>query len=255
MERGQELDTRMRRSPAENGTRRAEHSRLTAPLICLVAAVGVVMSATPALAQHLDADARRIVVSLQQHRLWLVEGADTLMEAPVAVGRRENFRYGGRNFDWRTPRGERTVLSKRRDPVWRVPEWHYFERAANEGLQVVQLVRGLQYPLSDGSHLEVRDRSVVRILGDRFWEVPQGREIIIEGTLFVPPMGTIQREVPGALGTRALDLGEGYLIHGTNPHNRSSIGSAASHGCVRMHAADVERLFELVEAGTPVLIY
>jgi lipoprotein-anchoring transpeptidase ErfK/SrfK len=208
----------------------------------------------PLSAQNLDREGRRIIVSLDDHRLWLVEGSDTLLAATVAVGRRETFRYAGKVFDWRTPRGERVVTAKRRDPVWRVPDWHYYERVANEGLDLVKIVPGARYPLEDGSHLEVRGRNVVRVLGERFWAVPQGREIIIDGVLYVPPFGTLQREVPEALGTRALYLGDGYLIHGTTPYNRSSIGGAASHGCVRMENDDVERLFEMVNVGTPVLI-
>ena len=39
-------------------------------------------------------------------------------------------------------------------------------------------------------------------------------------------------------------------IHGTP--NDSSIGTAASHGCIRMHIPEVEQLFELVYVGTPV---
>ena len=41
-------------------------------------------------------------------------------------------------------------------------------------------------------------------------------------------------------------------LHGTN--DPSSIGSAASHGCVRLTNADMRRLFRLAPAGTPVLI-
>ena len=32
----------------------------------------------------------------------------------------------------------------------------------------------------------------------------------------------------------------------------SSVGHAASHGCMRMHRADVERLYDLIRVGTPV---
>lgn len=53
------------------------------------------------------------------------------------------------------------------------------------------------------------------------------------------------------VGTRwlGLDLPE-YGIHGTN--NPPSIGQAVSGGCIRMHNADVEELFQLVPVGTPV---
>ncbi|HTR36186.1 MAG TPA: L,D-transpeptidase [Bryobacteraceae bacterium] len=59
---------------------------------------------------------------------------------------------------------------------------------------------------------------------------------------------------PGAanpLGTRWMGLGyKGYGIHGTN--RPSSIGHAASHGCIRMRIADVEALFALVQVGDEV---
>jgi lipoprotein-anchoring transpeptidase ErfK/SrfK len=55
------------------------------------------------------------------------------------------------------------------------------------------------------------------------------------------------------LGTRAMQLdADGIYIHGT-PED-SSIGSHASHGCIRMHMPDAEDLFGRVHVGTPVLI-
>lgn len=44
----------------------------------------------------------------------------------------------------------------------------------------------------------------------------------------------------------------GYAIHGTN--RPTSIGTEASHGCVRMFNADVIALFNSVPVGTPVQI-
>jgi lipoprotein-anchoring transpeptidase ErfK/SrfK len=44
----------------------------------------------------------------------------------------------------------------------------------------------------------------------------------------------------------------GYAIHGTN--RPTSIGSEASHGCVRMFNEDVSKLFERTALGTPVVI-
>jgi lipoprotein-anchoring transpeptidase ErfK/SrfK len=55
------------------------------------------------------------------------------------------------------------------------------------------------------------------------------------------------------LGTRWMGLSQhGYGIHGTNVP--SSIGKAASHGCIRMARADLEQLFELVKVGDTVEI-
>lgn len=56
------------------------------------------------------------------------------------------------------------------------------------------------------------------------------------------------------LGSRWMGLGyKGYGIHGTNVP--SSIGKAASHGCIRMKKHDVEALFELVDVGTTVELH
>ncbi|MGZ4109734.1 MAG: L,D-transpeptidase family protein [Actinomycetota bacterium] len=55
------------------------------------------------------------------------------------------------------------------------------------------------------------------------------------------------------LGTRALYLNApGIRIHGTE--DVSSIGTYASHGCIRMLMSDVEELYPLVPVGTPVLV-
>ncbi len=51
---------------------------------------------------------------------------------------------------------------------------------------------------------------------------------------------------------RWMAIYEGAGIHGTE--ETSSLGSAASHGCVRMAIADVEELYDEVEVGTPIFI-
>jgi lipoprotein-anchoring transpeptidase ErfK/SrfK len=45
---------------------------------------------------------------------------------------------------------------------------------------------------------------------------------------------------------------EGAGIHGTE--DVGSLGSAASHGCVRMSIPDVEELYDQVQVGTPIFI-
>jgi lipoprotein-anchoring transpeptidase ErfK/SrfK len=55
------------------------------------------------------------------------------------------------------------------------------------------------------------------------------------------------------LGTRWIGLStKGYGIHGTNVE--SSVGKAASHGCIRMHRNDLEQLFASVQVGDQVEI-
>jgi L,D-transpeptidase ErfK/SrfK len=55
------------------------------------------------------------------------------------------------------------------------------------------------------------------------------------------------------LGKYAIYLGiPAYLIHGTN--NEYGIGMQVTHGCMRMYAPDIERLYETVPVGTSVRI-
>ena len=56
------------------------------------------------------------------------------------------------------------------------------------------------------------------------------------------------------MGTRALYITAPGLIriHGTT--TPSSIGTYASHGCIRMHNAQVEELYEMVPVGAKVII-
>jgi hypothetical protein len=51
---------------------------------------------------------------------------------------------------------------------------------------------------------------------------------------------------------RWMGIYEGAGIHGTE--ETESLGSAASHGCVRMSIPDVEELYDLIEVGTPIYI-
>lgn len=52
------------------------------------------------------------------------------------------------------------------------------------------------------------------------------------------------------LGYRWMQIFGNYGIHGTN--RPDSIGGYVSNGCVRMLEADVEKIFDAVEVGTPV---
>ena len=54
------------------------------------------------------------------------------------------------------------------------------------------------------------------------------------------------------LKARWMGIANGVGIHGTGEDY--SIGTRASHGCIRMHVPDVIDLFKRVPVGTPVLI-
>jgi lipoprotein-anchoring transpeptidase ErfK/SrfK len=55
------------------------------------------------------------------------------------------------------------------------------------------------------------------------------------------------------LKARWMGIVDGVGFHGTG--DDASVGTAASHGCLRMHVADVIDLYKRVPVGTPVLIH
>jgi hypothetical protein len=196
----------------------------------------------------------RLIVSLQDKRLWAIVGEDTVLNAPVATAKGTTLKYGKREWTFRTPRGMRTVLRKESDPIWIPPDWLYAEVASEYNLKLRKIERGQPIKLGDGRSLVVRD-SLVGVVGKdaHFYELPVDEHIVFDSTLFVPPTGTKNRRVEGELGKYRLDLGEGYLLHGTP--DKESIGFAATHGCVRLRDEDIEWLYTYVPVGTKVYIF
>lgn len=200
----------------------------------------------------------KILVSTEDRWLWLVQGGDTLMSVPVAVGMGQSFSYGGRNWYFDTPRGRRHVLSKKVDPVWTVPDWQYYEQAADKHLKLIAVKPGDRYPIPDAyiKYVVMRNGRVGWINRNGYFYAPDGQHFIeFAGMLFMPPAGSEQRKVHSALGPYALNMGDGYLLHGTNDFDVGSIGRAVSHGCVRLHNDDIVQLYHMVPVGTPVFIF
>jgi len=67
------------------------------------------------------------------------------------------------------------------------------------------------------------------------------------------PKGLAERLAPAELGAFAMDLGDGYLIHGTL-YTRA-LGLSITHGCVRLGDRDLETVYGKVRIGTPVYIF
>jgi L,D-transpeptidase YbiS len=86
-----------------------------------------------------------------------------------------------------------------------------------------------------------------------FRALPRDEHIVFQATLFVPPFGTVNRQIKGQLGPYTLDLGGGYLLHGGPTSDGSSL--APTHGCIRLSDADLEWLYRNVAKGTAVYIY
>ena len=106
--------------------------------------------------------------------------------------------------------------------------------------------------LQDGEVLRVFDVAV----GANISPSPTGRfQIInrISRPTYYHPGQVIPAGKDNPLGPRWIGLNrKGYGIHGTNVP--SSIGHAASHGCIRLRNRDIEQLFEMLHPGDSVEI-
>lgn len=85
---------------------------------------------------------------------------------------------------------------------------------------------------------------------DPVWHLPDWHFVKLD--VPIPPRGSPERRIPGALGMAAVYLGDDIAIHGTDkPH---LLGQRVSHGCIRLEDRYALRLFHNVQVGTPVLI-
>ena len=182
--------------------------------------------------ESIDPDQPYLVVSIEEKRVWYLRGSDTLFTAPVAVGSGKTMVLGGKSKRFETPRGAMKITHKEKDPIWVPPNWHYQEIARKQGLQVVDMSNAPR---------------------DALAEFPPGDEPIADGKIYIPPWGSPQRRHEGVLGAAKLEMYDGYYFHGTQ--NEASIGTAASHGCIRMLKKDVLWMYDNVPVETPVYIY
>jgi hypothetical protein len=190
---------------------------------------------------------RKIVISIYDRKLWLIEDGDTLLSTSAGVGM-GMARKGSYSYDFSTPRGPRRVLGKEENPLWNPPDWHYYGQAR----RVRQFPAG-GVALNDGSRLVRRGDQMGLLRGREFEALPAEHSLTFDGVLYIPPFGTVQRRIPDVLGKYKLDTGEGILIHGTN--DPLAIGFPATHGCIRLPDEPLEELYSLVDVGTPVYVY
>ncbi|MBM5826210.1 MAG: L,D-transpeptidase [Cyanobacteria bacterium M_surface_10_m2_119] len=100
---------------------------------------------------------------------------------------------------------------------------------------------------------------VQELVPDPAWEHPVTGETVPPGP--ANPLGSrwigFHRDCRGRVGFNGSEhlVVQGCVsagFHGTP--NRSSVGQAVSHGCVRLFDEHVRELFELVQIGTPVTV-
>ncbi|MFA6093358.1 MAG: L,D-transpeptidase [Elusimicrobiota bacterium] len=99
----------------------------------------------------------------------------------------------------------------------------------------------------------VTPRGEFRVRGKRenpVWHKPDWA--FVESGQPVPPPEDPLRQAQGELGAYVLDLGDGYLIHGTK--DEAGLGRPVSHGCVRLGVEDLAKLYQEVPVGTKVYI-
>lgn len=84
------------------------------------------------------------------------------------------------------------------------------------------------------------------------WEKPEWA--FVEAGLEAPVLPwDFRRLDPVTLGRFALELGDGYEIHGNLYPNL--IGRNITHGCIRLNDADLESTFARAQTGSRVFIY
>lgn len=120
---------------------------------------------------------------------------------------------------------------------FRISLFKHLRRVQTYPIAVGQV--GLETP---AGRYRIRNKAV-----DPAWHVPNS-----------PWAGSLAGQViPGGapdnpIKARWLGVYDGVGVHGTS--DRASIGSNASHGCIRMLVEDVEKLYDEVPVGTPIFI-
>lgn len=75
-----------------------------------------------------NVEGRYVVISLAEHRLYLMEGPRVLWGAVVGTGTGTRLEGAGQKWEFSTPRGMFRVQRKEKNPKWYVPDWAYIER-------------------------------------------------------------------------------------------------------------------------------
>ena len=75
----------------------------------------------------------------------------------------------------------------------------------------------------------------------------------VEEGLPIPSATDESRLDPYTLGDYKLDIGDGYMVHGTIYKRR--MGLPVTHGCVRLLDEDLEAVYNTLPVGSKVIIY
>lgn len=165
-----------------------------------------------------------LVIDATQNRFHLRRGDILVRSGFVGTGKGWTESAAGHSWDFSTPRGLRHVLYKTQNPYWYRPDWYWQE----QGLRPPAHGQEVTIPQGLGWEEQISYFNDSLTSSERVWV----------------------RVVPGALGSYALDLGGGILLH-----YGVGRGGNVSHGCIRLGTDDLEAIFRTLEIGSPVLIY
>lgn len=165
-----------------------------------------------------------LVIDTFQNRFHLRRGGMLVRSGFVGTGKGWTESANGQTWDFSTPRGLRQVLYKTRNPYWFRPDWYWQEQSLT--------------PPPPGQEVVIPQ--------DLSWE----EQVAFFNDSLTASQRVWVRVVPGALGSYALDLGGGILLH-----YGVGRGNNVSHGCIRLGHDDLEAVFRTLEVGSPVIIY
>lgn len=155
-----------------------------------------------------------------------------------------------RSFTKQAPRGRYIVIDRRNNRLWvRSPKGVELEAVVSTGSGTVLKESGGQertwtFETPPGRH------KVLSMRRNPIWVKPDWA-FLEEGDQ--PPKRTSERVDRASLGEWALDLGDGYMIHGTLYERL--LGRSLTHGCIRVGRDDLREVARLARPGTPVLIF
>jgi lipoprotein-anchoring transpeptidase ErfK/SrfK len=129
-----------------------------------------------------------------------------------------------------------------------------------QDLGAVRPIRQVVVSIPDRKLAVLEDGKIIRTfpvaVGASVSPSPRGEFKIVNriaNPTYYHPGFVIPAGASNPIGTRWLGLNrKGYGIHGTN--EPTSVGKAASHGCIRLRNRDMEQLFRMVSVGDTVQI-
>jgi L,D-transpeptidase YbiS len=109
-----------------------------------------------------------ILVDTAANRLWLKRGDKIVLEAKCSTGSGRQLECQGRRWTFETPRGEFRVRAKIGNPIWRKPDWAFFEEGktvpVNENERYEKNVLG-EYAMAIGDGYFIHGTLYNRMLG------------------------------------------------------------------------------------------